>query len=141
MNPDDVPIELRKLAVAAMNANDALPEDDQDMTPDHILAAVLPAHKATVRAQTIRDLEAGRITPEEIAAVGCMTSHLVNLREDGWTIKHPLSCRPHLFDCPINVAAVRDLLEPPDQLGVYTCELDADGRFVIGQLDSTRGGA
>lgn len=57
MNPDDVPIELRKLAVAAMNANDALPEDDQDMTPDHILAAVLPRYEALVRAQVAAEIE------------------------------------------------------------------------------------
>lgn len=58
MNPDDVPIELRKLAVAAMNANDALPEDDQDMTPDHILAAVIPAIRAAERAKVAAELHA-----------------------------------------------------------------------------------
>jgi len=53
---DEVPIELRMLAVAAMNANDALPEDDQDQTPDHILAAVLPEHKKQVRAKVAEEI-------------------------------------------------------------------------------------
>lgn len=33
------------------------------------------------------------------------TEHVIEFRDRGWTIKHPLSCRPNLFDCPINGAA------------------------------------
>lgn len=58
--------------------------------------------------------------------------HIVDLREDGWTLQHPLSCRPNLFDCPINKAAERDLIDPPAELGRFTCGLGDDGRFEIG---------
>jgi hypothetical protein len=68
MSLDDVPIELRKLAVAAMNANDALPEDDRDQTPDHILAAVLPEHERMVREKAAKELEAqGKKIADEAA--------------------------------------------------------------------------
>ena len=31
--------------------------------------------------------------------------HQIELRIDGWTIQHPLSCRPNLFECKVNRAA------------------------------------
>jgi len=31
--------------------------------------------------------------------------HVIELRDDGFTIQHPLSCRPNLFDCIYNYAA------------------------------------
>jgi hypothetical protein len=57
MELDDVPLELRKLAVGAMSANDALPEDERDQTPDHILAAVLPAIQAAALREAAADAE------------------------------------------------------------------------------------
>jgi hypothetical protein len=59
--------------------------------------------------------------------------HVVDLREDGWTVMHPLSCRPNLFDCDVNKAADRDLDKPPAELGRFVCGLDGDGQFTIGQ--------
>jgi hypothetical protein len=56
--PGDVPVALRRLAVAAMNANDALPEDERDMTPDHILAAVIPEIERRTREQVATAIEA-----------------------------------------------------------------------------------
>lgn len=52
--------------------------------------------------------------------------HVIEFREDGWTIKHPIACRPHLFDCPVNQMAERDLLGPPAQLGRFVCEIEDD---------------
>lgn len=56
--------------------------------------------------------------------------HIIDLRDGGWTIKHPLSCRPKLFDCPVNRAAERDLAVRPAAVGRYECGID-DGDFVI----------
>ena len=57
--------------------------------------------------------------------------HIVDLRADGWTIQHPMACRPNLFNCPVNQAASRDLTEPPSlDPGQYYCDL-ADGWFAI----------
>jgi hypothetical protein len=50
--------------------------------------------------------------------------HKIELREDGFTIMHPLACRPNLFDCDYNFAA-RDTLsggEVPN--GVYYCSVN-----------------
>lgn len=95
------------------------------------LGNVLDRHEQMVRRQAIRDLHAGRITAEEVAAAGCETRHVIDLRDDGWTVKHPLTCRADLFACPVNVAAGRDLTRPPDELGQYACSLDDDGHFAI----------
>jgi hypothetical protein len=63
-----------------------------------------------------------------------MTSaeHVIEIRAKGFTIMHPLACRPNLFDCPVNVASEEQLTEPPGQLGRFVCSLTDDGQFVIG---------
>lgn len=58
--------------------------------------------------------------------------HVIDLRDDGWTIKHPLTCRPNLFDCPANTAA-RNLAESPAVPGRYVCDVDDSGQLVIGE--------
>lgn len=58
--------------------------------------------------------------------------HIVDLRANGWTIQHPLSCRPSLFDCPVNEAAEHELVDCPAELGRFACGLDDNGRFEIG---------
>lgn len=61
--------------------------------------------------------------------------HVIEVRETGWTIMHPLACRPRLFECEVNRAAERDLTEAPAVLGRFRCDA-ATGRFAIGaQLD------
>jgi hypothetical protein len=60
------------------------------------------------------------------------TEHVIEFREDGWTIKHPLACRPNLFDCAVNRAAGRALQEPPAEFGRFACGLAEDGQFVVG---------
>jgi hypothetical protein len=58
--------------------------------------------------------------------------HVIELRENGWTIKHPLSCRPALFDCPVNRAAERDLTDRSVLRGRFWCGLGGDGGLVMG---------
>lgn len=70
--------------------------------------------------------------------------HVIDLREDGWTIMHPPACHPDLFACPVNQAATRNLEEPPPQApGRYFCEFDPDGvdwGFIIqGPADDSDG--
>lgn len=69
--------------------------------------------------------------------------HVIEFRADGWTIKHPLSCRPDLFACRVNRvggAQLRVLDGPPVPPGRYACELnDAGDRFLIGdRLDQAK---
>jgi len=64
------------------------------------------------------------------AAEGVKDGHIIEFRDDGWTIQHPLSCRPNLFDCEVNRAAERDVDGvPPEGTGRYTCGSDEGGRF------------
>lgn len=58
--------------------------------------------------------------------------HIIEVRAAGWTIMHPLACRPRLFDCEVNRAAEEGLTEPPTALGRFRCDA-ATGRFVIGE--------
>jgi hypothetical protein len=67
--------------------------------------------------------------------------HVIDLRDDGWTIRHPLSCRPNLFDCEVNRAAGRMLTEQPDDLGRFVCWVDAEGVFTIGDPLEVSGGS
>lgn len=58
--------------------------------------------------------------------------HVIDLREDGWTIKHPLSCRPNLFACPVNRAAEVGMCEqPPVPAGRYVCTVGPTGGLEI----------
>lgn len=59
-------------------------------------------------------------------------THVIDFRDDGWTIRHPLSCRPNLFDCRVNRAAEDGVEGPPKRgLGAYRCEAVA-GALVVG---------
>lgn len=71
--------------------------------------------------------------------------HVIELRADGWTIKHPLACRPALFDCPVSRAAGQDLTAQvvADRLqgvsGRFECDAGDFGDFQI--LDRVDGPA
>lgn len=72
--------------------------------------------------------------------------HIIEFRATGWTIGHPLSCRSDLFACEVNRAAERDLVEAPEVLGRFYCDV-RDGRFVVTDIaarptaeDGTRDG-
>lgn len=55
--------------------------------------------------------------------------HVIQFRAGGWTIMHPLSCRPNLFACRVNIAAEEQLVDPPARLGRFVCWEDEDGTF------------
>jgi len=58
--------------------------------------------------------------------------HIIDFGPHGWTIKHPPSCRPNLFDCPVNRAAVQEITdEPASGLGRYTVSVDAGGVLLV----------
>jgi hypothetical protein len=58
--------------------------------------------------------------------------HLIEFRAGGWTIQHPLRCRPNLFACAVNRVG-EQLPGPPQRgIGVYECDLQ-DGVLVVGR--------
>lgn len=57
--------------------------------------------------------------------------HVIDLREDGWTIQHPLSCRPNLFDCIYNMAAAT-LVSAGPRPGRYRVTVE-DGHLHLGE--------
>lgn len=68
---------------------------------------------------------------EELALYKRDNRHQIELRDDGWTIQHPMTCRPNLFDCIANTAAV---MPEAGQLpnGRYYCTVD-QGQVIIGE--------
>jgi hypothetical protein len=62
--------------------------------------------------------------------------HVIELRLGGWTIQHPLSCRPALFACVINRVAksgadrLRATLEIRGP-GRYVCDLGRTGTSLV----------
>lgn len=57
--------------------------------------------------------------------------HIIDFRTDGWTIKHPMACRPALFDCPVNRVAQASLTEAP-AIGRFECDVnDLGDRLLI----------
>lgn len=62
------------------------------------------------------------------------TEHVIDIKPDGWTIKHPLACRPELFNCPVhNAAAAREFADPHPGPGRYGVSLSETGWIVIGE--------
>lgn len=58
--------------------------------------------------------------------------HVIELRADfNWVIQHPLACRPNLFDCEVNQAALREDAFPDWAPGRYVCELDEAGELRV----------
>lgn len=129
MRLEDVPADLLDLAWDAWGSQSP---DDELGAVRATLAAVLPAHGRQVREQALRDLDAGRIAAEDLAAAGLQVGHVVDLRDDGWTVQHPLTCGADLFGCPVNRAAERDLTGPPHEFGRFECGVEG-GEFWIGE--------
>lgn len=89
-------------------------------------------------AEDCCDREGLRAVLDALAAAGRLAPaddprHIIQFREDGWTIKHPLTCRiGDLFGCRVNLAA-EDLDGPPVPPGRYEASVsDIDGRLQIG---------
>jgi hypothetical protein len=58
--------------------------------------------------------------------------HVIEFCPDGWTIMHPLSCRPNLFACAVNRDAVLVIHKPAYEMGRFACFIDEGGDFAIG---------
>lgn len=65
--------------------------------------------------------------------VAVAETHVINLTEVGWTLRHPLSCRPNLFDCPVGAAAQSLAETPPAGCGLFLADLDEQGALVVGR--------
>lgn len=120
--PQDIPDEMVRAATGGYLG----------LEVRRVIANVWPEIRRQEREQTLRDLDAGVITAEDLAAAGLDPGHVVDLRADGWTIQHPLTCRTDLFACPVNRAAERDLTGPPHEFGRFECGVE-DGEFWIGE--------
>jgi hypothetical protein len=80
--------------------------------------------------------DAEELADEICKAIDDQPFHTVDLREDGWTLKHPLDCRHELFACPYNRAlGVLDGV-PESGPGVYRVDLDGHHLLLGDVLES-----
>ncbi|MBL6275349.1 hypothetical protein JMF97_04135 [Micromonospora fiedleri] len=124
--PEATDVDLAVRAAARARYLRAYPADQERADGYTERMAADPAFRAEMTAAVAALAGAGRMMP-----VDAETAHLIELTADGWTVQHPLSCRPNLFRCEVSRAAGRDLTVAPETLGVFECEVQ-DGRFVIG---------
>lgn len=57
----------------------------------------------------------------------------MEVAERGWTVHHPLSCRPNLFACAVGKAAQNMSGPPTSELGLYVVYVDDRGALAIGR--------
>ena len=50
--------------------------------------------------------------------------HTLELREDGWSLQHPIRCRPNLLDCPVQQYCASHNVELEAM-----CEREGPGRW------------
>lgn len=105
---------------------------DSDPGPAMAQSQMPGLHEYVQNARAVLDALAAA---SRLAPVDDDPRHIIEFRPDGWTIKHPLACRPNLFACRVNRAAERDLanIDGPPYLGQYECSAnDLGDRLHIG---------
>lgn len=96
------------------------PDENGEECPQFIIQALL-----SDRAELVAEIDRLRA-----ALKAGQVGHIIEFRDNGWTIQHPLSCRPNLFECEVNRAAERDVDGvPPEGVGRYVCGAEEGGRF------------
>jgi hypothetical protein len=98
---------------------------------NHRAEIILRDTRIALLEQQVEGLEQeNRELRQRLIDVGEWTGrHQIEIRTDGFTIMHPLKCRPNLFDCIYNYEAAQ--LDPDDHdLGRFYCSMDG-GSLVI----------
>lgn len=52
--------------------------------------------------------------------------HTLEVRPEGWTLKHPLACRPNLFTCVVNQRCAKEVPYGSLQFGKYRVETEGE---------------
>lgn len=77
-----------------------------------------------------------KITVRAEIEPGAVTRHKIKLTKYGYTIEHPLSCRPKLFNCPFN-ESMADLLwdTTMPEPGIYYATFDKRGELHLEPIE------
>lgn len=64
--------------------------------------------------------------------------HILEVRDDGWSLQHPLECRPNLLDCAMHHTIIAsqcgfENFEDYDN-GRYLCIIDSEGSLVLTKI-------
>ncbi len=66
--------------------------------------------------------------------------HVVEFREDGWAIEHPVECRKtSLLDCPLNGLSEKMGGPPTEGPGRYRAAISDDGNLLLDRILSKEG--
>ncbi|WP_431977609.1 hypothetical protein [Micromonospora haikouensis] len=127
--------EERDEAVACVNATRQMANAANERLRTQLLAALgreddgkTPLSEYVAALVADRDRLAAQLAALDVGE----QRHIVDLRAGGWTLQHPIACRPNLVDCPVNRAAERDLAAPAVVPGRYVVEVnDLGDRLLI----------
>lgn len=67
------------------------------------------------------------------AILQASSQHIIEFTAEGYTLRHPLLCAPHLASCPFAHATYQGVPIRPGKTGNYESYLGADGNLVIGR--------
>lgn len=100
--------------------------DEVDRLTGVITGPMVGRSIAVVLARKVLDAGYRWVDPDE--------GHLIDFREDGWTLSHPLSCRAGgqavLFECAVNRLAGATFVQAPAVLGRFPISVDATGKIL-----------
>jgi hypothetical protein len=109
-----------------------------DFTDDEVHALVRVIADGCGRAST-DGAEFPQMLAHEILRAGYRfvdpaVAHMIDFREDGWTLSHPLSCRAGgqtaLFECSVNRLAGATFVQAPPILGRFPISVDETGKIL-----------
>lgn len=93
--------------------------------------ALTEAHAAKP-AMLSRDL--ARLLEDKVLVIDPDELHKIEMKLDGWTVLHPMACRPRLFGCPFTQAAHALGAPTAEEVGVYTIVLEEDQIKMVEKL-------
>lgn len=85
-------------------------------------------------------LEEAQAEIEQLRTALNQQGHVVEFREDGWAIEHPIECRnTSLLDCPLNTLSEEMGGPPAEGLGRYRAAISEDGNLLLDRILSKEG--
>lgn len=87
----------------------------------------------TANDQPRRPRSAATAERTAFAILQASSQHVLEFRQEAYTLRHPLLCSPHLASCPFAHLTQRGILIRPGTTGNYECHVGPDGNLVIGR--------
>lgn len=84
----------------------------------------VPVAVAKLVDKLITDLAHFEEANEELRKALHQEGHTIVFSVHGWSIQHPVECRPDMTTCEIHVAAQEQIVDSPKELGAFKIRLE-----------------